>query len=238
MNTKNNNLHIDITGLNLIKDFEGCVLHPYLDQGGTPTIGWGMTYYPNTGKKVTMLDKALTQDLADEYFVLMVEPYVSGVLENVTVEINQNQLNALTSFCYNLGVHTLTQSYLLQRINSGEEVIEEDFTIYSHAAGKEVVGLFNRRVSEYNLFITKVPVNAVPTAPINTPMETSKIKFVKFFNSSTMQVVTVFADQNYVVQNDGETFAFSDAADAQSKCTNEVFLFWDNAPVGVGHQTA
>lgn len=176
-------MEISQKGLNLIKRYEGCVLHPYLDQGGTPTIGWGMTYYPNTGKKVSMNDATLTQEQADTYFLEMVQPYCNAVLEVVTVPLTQNQLDALTDFSYNLGNEAFRQSTLLQHINN-HAVVEEDFTIYSHANGKVLVGLLNRRKAEYTLFITAdtptitMEENTAPTADI-TPSTEQTVKLTK-----------------------------------------------------------
>jgi hypothetical protein len=71
---------LDQSGIDLIIGFEGCVLHPYLDQTRTPTIGIGMTYYPSTGKKVTMADKPLTKDQAYSEFLLLVKPFELGYI--------------------------------------------------------------------------------------------------------------------------------------------------------------
>ena len=49
----------------LVKRFEGCRLAPYLCPAGKATIGYGMTVYPDTGKKVSMSDPALTQEQAE-----------------------------------------------------------------------------------------------------------------------------------------------------------------------------
>ena len=49
------NLQVN-NGLNLIKQFEGLSLKPYLDAVNIPTIGFGNTYYED-GTKVTLKDK-------------------------------------------------------------------------------------------------------------------------------------------------------------------------------------
>ena len=61
---------VDKTGIDLIHSFEGLSLTPYICPAGVPTIGWGNTYYPN-GKKVTMKDKAITREQADEIFAFV-----------------------------------------------------------------------------------------------------------------------------------------------------------------------
>ncbi len=48
----------------LIEIGEACVLHPYLDGTGVPTIGWGSITMPD-GARVTMQSRALTQAEAD-----------------------------------------------------------------------------------------------------------------------------------------------------------------------------
>lgn len=102
------------------------------------------------------------------------------------------------------------------------------------------INAFSKIGKTWEMFLSDV--GALINVPINNSSNTNKnmetVKFVKFFNSVTHEVVTVFADQGYKVQNDGETFEFATAAEAQAKDTNEVFLFWDNAPVGVGTATA
>ena len=48
-------------GYQMIMNFEGLSLKPYLCSAGVPTIGYGNTYYPN-GKKVTLKDKPITKN--------------------------------------------------------------------------------------------------------------------------------------------------------------------------------
>lgn len=102
------------------------------------------------------------------------------------------------------------------------------------------INAFSKIGKTWEMFLSDV--GALINVPIiNNSSNTNNmetVKFVKFFNSVTHEVVTVFADQGYKVQNDGETFEFATATEAQAKDTNEVFLFWDNAPVGVGTATA
>lgn len=144
-------------GLKFIQSYEGCVLHAYKDIGGTPTIGWGMTQYPN-GVKVKLSDLPLTQEEADTMFEQLVQPYCNGVIEALggTVQLNSNQLCALTDFAYNCGVGAFQNSNLCQHVKTNT-VTQQDFTIYDHIGSFVNQGLYNRRLAEYNLFITNVP---------------------------------------------------------------------------------
>ncbi|MGL5059073.1 MAG: glycoside hydrolase family protein [Microcoleus sp.] len=47
-------------------------LEPYLDSKGIPTIGWGQTYYSN-GHRVSMGDRPITREFADEEFRILLE---------------------------------------------------------------------------------------------------------------------------------------------------------------------
>ena len=53
-------MKISENGLNLIKEFEGLSLKPYLDVVKIPTIGYGNTFYKD-GKKVTLNDKPISE---------------------------------------------------------------------------------------------------------------------------------------------------------------------------------
>lgn len=186
---------LDDNGLNFIKSFEGCVLNPYLDTTGTPTIGWGMTYYPDSDKYVTLQDSPLTQAQADAYFVEMVKPYEEAVSESCTIFLTQNQFNALTDFAYNLGVGALKSSVLIEHINS-HCMVESDFTEYDHANGKVSEVLLKRRQAEFSLFVSNTNImentptpaeNATAPGPVVTPAtaQTVVLNTVKVFWTRT-----------------------------------------------------
>lgn len=100
---------IDNNGAAFIQKQEGCILHAYQDKGGVWTIGYGNTYYED-GTKVKQGD-LITQSRADSLFNNLVPIYTSTVLE-VSKLLNQGQLNALTSMCWNIGHEGLLTSSL------------------------------------------------------------------------------------------------------------------------------
>lgn len=90
-------------------------------------------------------------------------------------------------------------------------------------------------LSEVGYIISSINAPQAQTpAPVGTKKVMVPVKFVKFFNSSTKEVVTVFAAQNYNVQNDGQTFDFASGEEARQHSSEETFVFWDNEPVGLG----
>jgi hypothetical protein len=172
-----------------------------------------------------MTDKLLTQVQADTFFISMVKPYATGVIEACGGYINQNQLDALTSFTYNCGVGAFRQSTLLQNVLHGK-VTEADFTLYDHVGKQVSVGLLNRRKAEYQLFIK-------PIAVVIPPIIKTMIKFVKFFDSATHTVKTYFTAEK-VLDSGEATFDFATGEEAQAHSTAEAFVFFDNVAIGAG----
>ncbi len=147
---------LDESGLDLIKEFEGCILHPYLDSAGVPTIGYGQTYYPDTGVKVTMDDADITQDQADDMLLQMVQPFEDAVSDAVTIDMTQNNFNALVSFTYNIGINGFKKSTVLRLVNQGvsDDSLKAAFLMWDKAGGEVNQGLVNRRNKEYEVYIS------------------------------------------------------------------------------------
>ena len=143
-------------GYELIKRFEGYSDRPYKCPAGISTIGYGNTYYPN-GAKVKITDKQITKEYANEILAHTADEFAEDVLKLVKSKITVNQLNALTSFAYNVGVANLQKSTLLKlvNINPNDGNIAKEFLKWNKAAGKVLNGLTNRRIAESALYFTK-----------------------------------------------------------------------------------
>ncbi|PNK67546.1 lysozyme [Hafnia paralvei] len=140
-------------GINLIKKFEGCRLTAYQDSVGVWTIGYGWTQ-PVDGKPVGK-GMTITQQKADDLLKQGVIQYEAGVHGLVTVQLNQNQYDALVDFAYNLGVNALKGSTLLKKLNAGDYAgAANEFTKWNKAGGKELAGLTRRREAEKSLFLS------------------------------------------------------------------------------------
>ncbi len=142
-------------GYNLIKLFEGLRLKPYLCSAKVPTIGYGSTFYENN-KKVEMSDPPITKERAEELLQLSADRFARKVMNLVKKPITQNQLNALTSFAYNLGSGALASSTLLKKvnINPNDVTIRNEFLRWNKANGVALKGLTNRRIKEADLYFT------------------------------------------------------------------------------------
>ena len=142
-------MKLNENGYNLICEFEGLKLKPYLCSAKIPTIGYGNTYYPN-GKRVTLLDDAITKEYAFEIFKTIADKFAKRVDDMVTSELTQNQFNALVSFAYNVGTGAFATSTLLKKVNvnPNDVAIKNEFLKWVRANKKVIQGLVNRRNKE------------------------------------------------------------------------------------------
>lgn len=136
----------------LIKE-EGMILKPYLDSVGIPTIGIGCTYYEN-GKKVKMTDPPITKARAIKLFRTVLKHYETAVWSVTRDDINQNQFDALTSLCFNIGVTGFKGSTVVKRVNCNpsDPSIKAAFEMWKNAGGKPI--LLNRRRREAKLYFS------------------------------------------------------------------------------------
>ena len=144
-------------GIAIIKRWEGFRAKPYLCPAGIPTIGYGTTIYPN-GRKVTIKDSPITEQIADQYLRIYIERLELQIAAALLVTLSANIVSALVSFAYNVGIGALRKSTLLKVINAapGSPGIRVEFMKWTKAPvnGKKVdlPGLVNRRRDEANLY--------------------------------------------------------------------------------------
>lgn len=148
-------MKLNSDGYRLITKFEGFSAKPYLCSAKVPTIGYGNCYYTN-GKKVTLLDKQITETEAFEMFKTIADRFADKVSKLVTYPINQNQFNALVSICYNIGVSAFQLSTLLKMVNenANNPKIKDQFLRWNKAGGKVVRGLTLRRNEEAFIYFS------------------------------------------------------------------------------------
>lgn len=141
-------MNISDAGIQLIKKHEGCEFVAYKDIVGVLTIGYGHTgndFDADTRWQQWQCDNALQTDLGK---------FQNCVDKMVTIELTQNQFDALCSFAYNLGCSALANSHLMLKLNSGDtEGAAQEFLKWDHAGGKEIAGLLARREDEQALFM-------------------------------------------------------------------------------------
>ena len=134
-------------GLALTRRFEGLRLNAYQDCVGVWTIGYG-----HTGPDVSA-GKTISEFEAEALLRTDAREAVDCVNRVVTVDINQNQFDALVYFAFNAGTHALITSTLLRCVNQGKFAdASAQFGLWVHAGGKVVPGLAKRRAAEAAMF--------------------------------------------------------------------------------------
>ncbi len=150
-------------GFNLIAEFEGFSPIPYNDPVGHCTIGIGHLLH---GGNCTSSDMRRSGTLTYEGAVLLLQEdvrrYEEAVNRFITVQLNQNQFDALVSFTFNLGIRALERSTLRTVLNWGRyDEVPEQLARWNKAGNPPVVlaGLTRRRAAEAALWRTPwVPV--------------------------------------------------------------------------------
>jgi lysozyme len=142
-------MNISEEGKSLIKKFEGCKLEAYLDAVNVPTIAYGRT------KNVKMGD-VCTQEQAEAWLDEELHEYEGYVKDQVNVNLEQYQFDALVSWVYNLGPTNLSKSTLLKVLNDGKyNDVPAQIRRWNKAGGNVLKGLTRRREAEALLFQDK-----------------------------------------------------------------------------------
>lgn len=143
-----------MNAIDLIKKYEGFRPQAYQDSVGVWTIGYGTTRI--NGQPVTQ-GMTITQDQALQLAQQEANKLWSQIESIVKVPINDNQMNALVDFAYNLGFNALKTSTLMKKLNAGDFTgAANEFGRWVYAGGKVLPGLVKRREAERQLFLQNV----------------------------------------------------------------------------------
>lgn len=132
--------------LNQLMVMEGLRLEAYEDAAGVPTIGYGHTKDVRMGDRISEYwAKELLRDDIDE---------AEQQVKELGIARTEGQLDALTSFVFNLGIGRLKESTLLRVIREGgsKQQIRKEFKRWVYAGGKKLPGLVTRREWEAKRF--------------------------------------------------------------------------------------
>lgn len=151
-------------GILLIQEFEGCALTAYFDpRGNCWTIGWGRTKDVKEGD-------TCAQDQADGWLKKEVQDLSALILRLApNVQLNDNQLSALVSFVYNVGLGKKGEKAGFLELISGEPSTllkclrrgdltwaAVEFPKWDKAGGQISAGILRRRLAEQALFLKEV----------------------------------------------------------------------------------
>lgn len=146
----NESLQPDAACKALVRKWEGLELVVKPCPEGVPTGGYG-----HTGRDVTT-GQHLTREMAESWLDADLREHAEAVKDAVKVPLTQRQLNALTSFSFNVGKGWLTgrghqQASFVKMLNAGNyDCVPGQLLRFARGAnsGKRYDGLYNRRVDE------------------------------------------------------------------------------------------
>lgn len=170
---------IDYDGVLLIAEFESCKLRAYRCPAGVWTCGWGET----SGVGATT---QWTQSYADQRFCDSLTERAAAVKAACTVEPSPNELGAMVSLVYNIGLGAFLKSTVLRCHNKGDRLsASRAFNLWNQITDpvtkkkKDSAGLTSRRAREQALYLKPsgdAPEPAMPQAVVaETPLTTSPI---------------------------------------------------------------
>lgn len=142
-------------GVDLIAEFEGFSAKPYDQLDGHCTVGYGtlLHYGKCTPADIKRWPKGISKTEAKKYLRTEANHAAQTVIDVVRVPLNQNQLDALTSFVYNCGAGALMSSTLLKKLNAGDyKAIPSELNRWVYSNGQKLPGLVTRRKEEGKLF--------------------------------------------------------------------------------------
>lgn len=129
-----------------LMEMEGLRLEAYKDAAGVPTIGYGHTKNVRMGDRISeyWAKEMLREDIEE----------AEWQVKELRVARTEGQLDALTSFVFNLGINKLQHSTLLETIRRGgsKAAITREFKKWVYADGKKLPGLVKRREWEAKRF--------------------------------------------------------------------------------------
>lgn len=142
--------------INLIKEFEGFKDYAYIDTDGTPVIGYGLSKIG--GIPVQIGDRISTAQ-ADAALNAHIQEIRQELDPVVKVKLSDRQFSALTSLAFNVGVDSIKDSTLVQKINAKDYTgAADEFLRWDKAnlqgALVQMPGLTRRRSAERQLFLS------------------------------------------------------------------------------------
>lgn len=170
-------MHISDRGLKIIKEFEGyakalpdgrCTAYQSRLTSGeldVPTIGWGCT-------KGVYMGLIWTREQAEEGLRSECIEKEKAVLSLLKFVPTQNQLDAMVSLTYNIGIGGFTRSSVLSKANAGDMHGAADaFNLWNKAKGAVESGLVRRRAQEAALFMEDSSSEVAMPQTVDEPVE-------------------------------------------------------------------
>lgn len=150
-----------------VKSIEGYAPYIYRDEVGVKTLGYGMTGGELEGVSTPLSESEATAHLTNNFNNYYYSKVLKMLQDKGATNMLQREVDALTSFAYNLGVEALRGSRLCAKYVAGErgESIHEEFKKWCHAGNQVLQGLVRRREEEWRIFSGQGNVQGYNSTP-------------------------------------------------------------------------
>lgn len=136
----------------LVGAFEGCDLTAKKDMIGT---GHPLTWCHGETIGNAHAGQKFTRAECDSMLDARLPSYWAQIAPAIKVETSDNEKIAFTSTTYNIGSGAFRKSAMLRRLNAGDHKGACNALMqYTHASGRVVKGLVNRRTAERKVCLT------------------------------------------------------------------------------------
>jgi lysozyme len=146
--------------IEFIRKKEGFFQRAYRCPAGVWTIGYGTIRWDL--KTPVKPGETITREEAERQLAIEVQRVADAVTEAVTVELTQNEFDALVSFGYNVGIGWITgkghaQATMIKLLNKGKyDVVPGQLLLFSRTiGGKSLPGLLTRRKEEAQMWLAQ-----------------------------------------------------------------------------------
>ena len=117
-----------------------------MDSAGVATIGYGHT--ADVG-----IEQKISEKQAEDFLKSDLSKFEFFVRKKITIEVNQNQFDALVSFCFNVGTEAFDRSWVKDYTNQKRFFeVRGQLMRWVNAGGRKLKGLERRRMAEADLF--------------------------------------------------------------------------------------
>jgi len=149
----------------LVGAFEGCDLTAKVDKIGT---GHPLTWCHGETIGNAHAGERFTKAECDRMLTARLPQYWTQIEPCIHVETNDNEKIAYTSTAYNIGSRGFCASAMVRKLNAGDHKGACDaLMLYTHASGRFIQGLANRRAAERKVCLTPsgAPVDRTAAMP-------------------------------------------------------------------------
>jgi len=152
-------------GRTLLTQWEGFRNGVYDDGVHVATIGVGHALTPAEKSSGTLningtpvpYAGGISDDQVEALLAVDLHKYENALNDAIAINLNQNQFDALVSFCFNIGINGFQGSSVLRDVNnSALDSVPNDLRMWEKAGGQFSQGLANRRENEIKLWFGQI----------------------------------------------------------------------------------